>query len=125
MENNLNEPDFASEADLIAALPHLPRVSGKPVFAESWEVRTFALALQLSKQGHFTWQEWVTALSAELKAAADRGEPVDRSHYYRHWQVTLERLVAVKGLVDPAELIARKETIATAQQETPKASPST
>jgi hypothetical protein len=47
------------------------------VFAEPWQAQVLALAVNLSEQGHFTWTEWTTALGAELKAAADRGEPDD------------------------------------------------
>jgi nitrile hydratase accessory protein len=50
------------------------------VFAEPWQARVFPLAVNLSEQGHFTWTEWATALGAELKAAADRGEPDDGPH---------------------------------------------
>jgi hypothetical protein len=41
-------------------------------------------------------------LAAELKAAADRGEPDDGTRYYAHWLAALERLVAAKGLIDSA-----------------------
>ena len=57
---------------------------------------------RLSEQGYFTWKEWAAALAAELKAAADRGEPDDGSRYYHHWLAALERLVTAKGLTDRA-----------------------
>src|SRR6266699_981029 len=60
-------------------LPPLPRDTGGPVFAEPWEAQAFALAVKLSEQGYCTWKEWASALAAELKAAADRGEPDDGS----------------------------------------------
>ena len=69
-----------------------------PVFAEPWQARAFALALKLSEQGHFTWDEWTAALARELKAVADRGEPDDGSRYYHHWLAALETLVIKKGL---------------------------
>jgi nitrile hydratase accessory protein len=78
----------------------LPRDNDGPVFAEPWEAQAFALAVKLSEQGHFTWNEWAATLAAELKAAADRGEPDDGSHYYHHWLTALERLVTAKGLTD-------------------------
>lgn len=53
--------------------------------------------MRLSEQEHFTWKEWVAALAAELKAAADRGEPGDGSRYYEHWLAALERLVPPKA----------------------------
>jgi hypothetical protein len=43
------------------------------VFTEPWQAQSFALAVTLSEQGHFTWDE--------LKAAADRSEPDDGSRW--------------------------------------------
>ena len=78
---------------------------------------------ELSEQGHFTWKEWAAALAAELKAAADRGEPDDGSRYYDHWLAALERLVTEKGLIDPAAIAARKEAWAEAYRRTPHGKP--
>ena len=93
------------------------------MFAEPWEAQAFALAVKLSEQGYFTWKEWAAALAEELKAAAGRGEPDDGSQYYRHWLATLERLVAAKGLTDPAAMLARKEAWAEAYRRTPHGKP--
>jgi nitrile hydratase accessory protein len=98
-----------SESERIADLPRLPRDEGGPVFAEPWQAQAFALAVKLSEQGHFTWKEWAATLAGELQAAADRGEPDDGSQYYQHWLAALERLVAAKGLAEPAALLERKQ----------------
>jgi nitrile hydratase accessory protein len=89
------------------------------VFAEPWEAQAFALAVQLSEQGHFTWKEWTTALADEIKASASRGEADDGTRYYHHWLATLERLLTEKGLCDRAAMIARKEAWADAYRHTP------
>jgi nitrile hydratase accessory protein len=119
----LNQPDPIREPESLAALPSLPRDAGGPVFAEPWEAQAFALAVKLSEQGHFTWKEWAAALADELKGAASRGEPDDGSRYYHHWLAALERLVAAKGLSDPAALQARKEAWAEAYRHTPHGKP--
>jgi nitrile hydratase accessory protein len=119
----LSQTDSIQETERLAALPHLPRDTGGPVFAEPWEAQAFALAVKLSEQGYFTWKEWASSLAAELKAAAGRGEPDDGSQYYRHWLATLERLVAAKGLTDPAAMLARKEAWAEAYRHTPHGKP--
>jgi len=119
----LSQPDSIPETERLAALPHLPRDTGGPVFAEPWEAQAFALAVKLSEQGYFTWKEWAAALAEELKAAAGRGEPDDGSQYYRHWLATLERLVAARGLTDPAAMLARKEAWAEAYRRTPHGKP--
>ena len=110
-------------AEKLAALPRLPRDEGGPVFAEPWQAQAFALAVKLSEQGHFTWKEWATVLADELKVAASRGEPDDGSRYYEHWLAALERLVAAKGLSDPAAMLARKEAWTDAYRRTPHGKP--
>ena len=93
------------------------------MFAEPWQAQAFAMAVRLSEQGHFTWKEWAAALAAELKAAEDRGEPDDGTHYYEHWLVTLERLVTAKALSNPTEMVARKNAWAEAYRRTPHGKP--
>src|ERR1700675_2127418 len=105
----LRQPNSMQRPENLAALPCLPRDEGGPVFAEPWQAQAFALAVKLSAQGHFTWKEWAAALAAELKAAADRGEPDDGSRYYHHWLAALERLLTAKNLTDRDAMIARKD----------------
>jgi nitrile hydratase accessory protein len=119
----LSQPDPTLGAEQLSALPRLPRDDGGPVFAEPRQAQAFALAVKLSEQGHFTWKEWAAALAAELRAAADRAEPDDGSRYYHCWLAALERLVAEKGLADPAALLARKEVWAEAYRRTPHGKP--
>jgi len=107
----------------LAAIPALPSDEDGPVFAEPWEAQAFALAVRLSEQGYFTWKEWAAALAAELKAAADRGQPDDGSRYYHHWLSALEQLVAEKRLTDREAMLARKEAWADAYQHTPHGKP--
>jgi nitrile hydratase accessory protein len=98
--------------------PESPRV-----FDEPWQAQAFALAVRLSAKGHFTWKEWADALAAELKGAADRGEPDDGTRYYEHWLATLERLVTAKGLASADALATRKEAWAHAYRHTPHGKP--
>jgi nitrile hydratase accessory protein len=70
-----------------------------------------------------TPSSWAAAFAAELKAAADRGEPDDGSHYYHHWLTTLERLVTAKGLTDRASMETRKEAWADTCRHTPHGEP--
>ena len=93
------------------------------MFAEPWQAQTFALAVNLSDQGHFTWKEWAGALADELRAGTNRSESDDGSHYYEHWLAALERLVIAKGLSEPAALLARKDAWADAYRHTPHGKP--
>jgi nitrile hydratase accessory protein len=119
----LSQHNSDPNSERLAALPRIPRDDGGPVFAEPWQAQAFALAVKLSEQGHFTWKEWAAALAEEIKAAGDRGEPDDGTHYYEHWLATLERLVTAKGLSDPASLATRKEAWADAYRHTPHGKP--
>jgi nitrile hydratase accessory protein len=119
----LSQPDSALQAEHIADLPRLPREKDGPVFAEPWEAQAFALAVKLCEQGHFTWKEWASSLGDELRAAAERGEPDDGSHYYHHWLAALERLVNDKGLTNREAMEARKEAWAEAYRHTPHGKP--
>ena len=119
----MSRPDPVGETARLDALPRLPREKDGPVFAEPWQAQAFALAVKLSEEGHFTWREWAAVLGAELKAAADRGEPDDGSHYYEHWLAALERLVTEKGLTDRATLATRKAAWADAYRHTPHGKP--
>jgi nitrile hydratase accessory protein len=117
----LSQPDFESE--YLGALPRVPRDADGPVFGEPWQAQVFALAVQLSAQGHFTWKEWAATLADELKADAERGEPDDGSRYYHCWLTALERVVVAKRLSDAAVLIARKNAWAEAYRRTPHGKP--
>jgi nitrile hydratase accessory protein len=107
----------------IASLPLLRRDDDGPVFAEPWQAQAFALAVKLSEQGHFTWNEWAAALADELQGAVRRGEPDDGSRYYEHWLAALEKLVAEKGLTDSAALLTRKQAWVSAYRSTPHGQP--
>ena len=118
----MSQPDTSATASY-EELPALPRDEEGPVFAEPWEAQAFAMAVKLSQQGHFSWKEWAAALAAELKAAADRGEPDDGSHYYQHWVSALEKLVEEKGITDALTLSKRKQDWVDAYHRTPHGKP--
>jgi nitrile hydratase accessory protein len=118
----LKPPDVASAHD-VEELPQLPRNEHGPVFDEPWQASAFAVAVSLSRQGHFSWKEWAAALADELKASVARGEPDDGSHYYHCWLTALERLVVAKGLSDTAVLLGYKRAWADAYRRTPHGKP--
>jgi nitrile hydratase accessory protein len=112
-------------AEALVALPSLPRDGDEPVFAAPWQAQVFALAVELSEQGHFSWQEWAAALADEIKHHANASETDDGSTYYHHWLAALERLVSAKGLSDPRSLRVRKDAWADAYRHTPHGKPVT
>jgi nitrile hydratase accessory protein len=104
-------------------LPALPRDKDGPVFNQPWEAKAFALAVQLSEAGCFTWPEWVGIFSREIKAAQERGDPDLGDTYYRHWLNALERICAAKGLVGGEDMRRRKATWRRAYLNTPHGRP--
>jgi nitrile hydratase accessory protein len=119
----LSRPDVNDAAERFAASPRLPCDAGGPVFAEPWQAQAFAMAVQLSAAGHFTWTEWTTALGEQLQAAVRRGEPDDGSRYFEHWLAALEHLVVDKKLTDLTALSERKAAWADAYRPTPHGQP--
>lgn len=119
----MSQPNARSLAKRFEASPLLPQDEDGPVFAEPWQAQAFAMAVQLSAEGHFTWTEWTEALGGQLQAATDRGEPDDGSRYFEYWVAALEHLVADKNLTDPAALSERKEAWADAYLHTPHGQP--
>ncbi len=115
--------DEVDTAERFASLPRLPRDDGEPVFAEPWQAQAFAIAVRLSAEGHFTWDEWAAALGEQLEKATARGEPDDGTRYYEHWLATLERLVTEKKLTESAALAERKEAWVDAYRRTPHGQP--
>jgi nitrile hydratase accessory protein len=110
-------------AGLAAALPSLPRDEGGPVFREPWEAQAFAMTLALYRRGLFSWPEWAATLAAEIKRAQREGDPDKGDTYYRHWLAALERVVADKGVTDPASLERYRDAWDRAAHRTPHGTP--
>jgi len=117
----LKQSEFLQEAERVVLARS--SIGERPVFAEPWEAEAFALAVKLSEQGYFTWKEWAATLADELKAATERGEIDDGSHYYHYWLAALEKLVTVKGLTDQEAMERCKEAWADAYRHTPHGEP--
>jgi nitrile hydratase accessory protein len=77
------------------------RLDAGHVFSAPWEARAFAIALQLSESGHFTWDEFRERLIAEVRASdriRARDGTSDRGEYYEHFLRALERILDEKGI---------------------------
>jgi len=110
-------------AEAAAAVPGLPRDGAAPVFREPWEAQAFALAVALHKRGLFTWNEWAATLGEEIKRAQAAGDPDRGDTYYHHWLAALQRLVAAKGIADPATLARYRDAWERAAERTPHGAP--
>lgn len=105
----MNRPDGAG-------LPGLPSGADEPVFAEPWQAQAFAMVVALHDRGLFAWDEWASALSAELKRSDADPHGQD---YYAHWLAALEQLLAEKAVAGAPEVEALAEAWQRAAQATP------
>jgi len=120
--------DPAAARAAAEAVPSIPRegaelVFHEPIFREPWEAQAFAMALALHARGLFGWTEWAAMLADEIKRAQKAGDPDTGATYYRHWLNALERLVAAKGLADPAALARTRAAWQHAAARTPHGAP--
>ena len=104
-------------------VPAIPRDGDGPVFRAPWEAQAFAMAVMLHDRGYFTWTDWSARLADEIAAATARGDADDGTRYYRHWLVTLERLVSDLDIVPAADLRARFKAWEEAARSTPHGQP--
>jgi nitrile hydratase accessory protein len=99
------------------------RDTGGPDFAEPWQAQAFACALQLSRQGLFTWREWVEVFSGEIKAHPQTSVETANAAYYRQWLAALETIVGLKGAASASEISERQEAWREAYLKTPHGQP--
>ncbi len=106
-----------------AATDALRREMDDPSFAEPWMAQAFACAVHLSRQGLFTWNEWVEVFSAEIKAHPAQPDETSNAAYYRQWLAALETIVGLKGAASTAEISERQEAWRKAYLNTPHGQP--
>jgi cobaltochelatase CobN len=82
----------------------VPRRNGELVFEAPWEGRIFGMAVALSDQQAFAWDEFRDRLAAEIAVAEQEG---DGSSYYERWLASFERLLLETGALTAEELDQR------------------
>ena len=99
--------DDASDARLHRLLADLdgtsavPRRNGELVFDAPWQGRVFGMAVALSEQGCFPWEEFRQAVIREVAAAESSASEF---RYYEAWLAAFERVLAERGAVRADEL---------------------
>ena len=82
----------------------VPRKNGELVFEAPWEGRVFGMAVVLSDDQLYAWDDFRDHLVAEIAAAEEHG---DASGYYERWLASFERLLLDSGVVTAEELDTR------------------
>ena len=87
-----------------------PRANGALCFSEEWERSAFGMALALSRQGHFEWEDFRQELISAIEQWETTHELDDPSwNYYEQFLTALEATIVKSGLgtLDEIEAQAR------------------
>ena len=82
-----------------------PRKDGHLKFDRDWEKMAFGVAIALSKQGYYEWEEFRQTLIAtisEWEATHDLDDP--EWDYYQCWLTALEKVAIASGVIEAGEL---------------------
>lgn len=84
-----------------------PRQDGHLHFERDWEKMAFGMAIALSKQGHYEWEDFrqtLMATIAEWESTHTLNDP--EWDYYQCWLTALETVTVESGVLKPGELDA-------------------
>lgn len=93
---------------MMGASDRPPRADGALLFAREWERTAFGVALALSRDGFFEWEEFRQHLIAAIGAWEKQHGTDDASwNYYDQWLAALEAVIVSSGLASPEEIARR------------------
>jgi len=101
----VSEREVDRAAAVLGPVAPFPTLDGEPVFAEPWEGRAFAMAVDVVARTGLPWEAFRTRLVAAI--ADDPQRP-----YYESWVVALEGLVLEAGAVTASELARQRDVAA-------------
>ena len=82
-----------------------PRSEGKLFFSEEWQRTVFGMALALSKEGHFEWEDFRQNLIASIAAwEKDACGGQTTWDYYQRYTMALIETLEQSGILKPGEL---------------------
>ena len=64
------------------------------VFEEPWQLEAFSAVVAMTREGLFTWSQWVEDFSKVIANEPQRGEESVTEAYYRQWSTALEIVLA-------------------------------
>jgi nitrile hydratase accessory protein len=109
---------FAATSLMGAPEESPPRKDGHLYFDRDWEKLAFGVAIALSKQGHYEWEDFRQTLITtigEWEATHALDDP--EWDYYQCWLTALEKLAIESGVIEAGEwnaqvtqLLSCKET---------------
>jgi nitrile hydratase accessory protein len=82
-----------------------PRNNGELLFRRAWEGRAFGMAIALSKNGHYEWEDFRGELILSIAEWEDNhGNSDPEWDYYRQWLLALGRQLIKASLLSQQEL---------------------
>lgn len=101
----------------------VPHEDPEAAFEEPWQLEAFSAVVALTRQGLFTWPEWVEDFS---KVIGNEPQLVNESvtqAYYRQWSTALEIMLTKHADVTVAEVRRRHDEWNAAYLGTPHGQP--
>ncbi len=101
----------------------IPHDAEGPVFDEPWQAQAFAMTVQMSEAGHFSWRDWADTFGAEIATATKEGRGCGNENYYLCWLAALEKILADKDILSTEVQKSRKEEWRHANEHTEHGKP--
>jgi nitrile hydratase accessory protein len=96
---------------MMGARDRPPRADGALQFTRRWERTAFGVALALSRDGHFEWEDFRQRLIAAIGVWENEHATDDPSwNYYDQWLAALESMVVASGIATKNELAKHAAT---------------
>jgi nitrile hydratase accessory protein len=125
--------DLGSEnLDANNRVEHMNKHSEGKTFNAPWQARAFALAVSISEDSTYKWEDFQQRLIEEIERAGTDGysdEQADykiknlssaanrESNYYRNWLAALERLLIEDDVLTSGELRQRADAFAAGERD--------
>ena len=106
------------------SLPFTNKNEDQVVFQDPWHSQLFAITVQLSEKGHFSWKAFVKVFGEALKKERLPTKNLDGSNdYFSCWLNALEEILIEKKISNQNTLILLKEEWTQAYLSTPHGKP--
>jgi len=105
-------------------LPFTSKTDNQIVFQSPWHSQLFAITVQLSESGNFSWKEFVDFFGKSLNRARINKKNLDgNDDYFNSWLVALEEIIVTKEIANSKILSVLKNDWINAYLSTPHGDP--
>ena len=105
-------------------LPFTNKTKDQIVFQNPWHSQLFAITVQMSEKGNFSWKEFVEVFGESLKKQRSLSNNLDGSNdYFSCWLNALEEILIIKKISNQKTLMQLKEDWTQAYLSTPHGKP--